>query len=699
MDSDFIHNGAWDFRRWVRLGERHVDPYVLWTLQTKFRQFPAVRNPDGSPEERVIDFLVELDRPLSELGPSWPGPEDGEGPRVPRIYREPIPGPSCAQGVSARHITIRLYKKDDPQQLADAVLELILLSAIARAQIGVPRAAMAGEAPPLPPAGKAPNAIAGSIQRAPPRLVLGVLEDGCPFGHAALLSGTHATRVAALWDQSTRGSDGRDAPDDYGYGTHRTQAQLDALLREHVDGGAVDEESLYADPRALQERLQGYGSHAASVVTLLAGRRDGLPTRPAGMPGAADAASRAPLVAVQFPIEQINVAGARWLVVRALDGLRYLCRSAADLVPRGTPPPPLVINVSYGSIIGAHDGTALLETAMDELVGAYGELGIVLAAGNSHGTKRDPETELERRASGCHATGELPRGGDTCFGFYVPPDKSIESYLELWFEDPGRRADEAQFLAPDEVEIEVQPPVGRPLAIRHLPGMAFDDALPENTTAGLIGFPRVAQSRLRSMALLVVAATQISSTRVEVASGLWTVRVGNRSQRALRVQAWVERDLVPRTSRSSQAARLIALPDPAPGAAELTDSNTINNIATGSLVFRAGALMGVGEDPDGMSPCTRELAPSPYTSAARESSAGPELSAVADDDRVNAGTRVSGNTSACVLRMNGTSVAAPQAARWLADELAAGRTVAQVRADLQSAPPPERDARRGRLVP
>jgi hypothetical protein len=720
MNKDFAQNGAIDFAGWLDVAEgRHVDPYTLWTLQTRFRQFLSGR--DGATAPQVIDFLVELDQPLNKVEPMWPRVEPkgdaqaGQGApsgpplrvQVPEIYRQPIPGPTGSQCDWSHHVTARLPMKgnlqgEGMQEVSNAVVGLMLLSGVKRAQIGFPRAAMAGELPEVPPPMNTISAKAGLLKAEPPKVVLGVLEDGCPFGHASLLRARHSTRVAALWDQSTQNCTGSDAPEGLGYGRHRVQSQLNQLLRDHKEGEGVDEESLYADPRALQNRLRDCGSHAAAVVTLFAGRRAHLPSRPVGMPRERDEASKAPIVAVQFPIEQIDVAGARWLVVRALDGLRYLCQSAAGLAPKLQAPPPLVINMSYGSVTGAHDGTALLETAMDELVRAYGELGIVLAAGNAYGTRRDADSELGRRASGCHAESLLPPGESKTFGLYVPPDKSIESYLELWFEDQDKKFTEEQFLEREDVDIEVHPPVGQTLRVEGFPGLAFDNIDSDKTTAGLICFRRVAQSRLRSMALLVVSATQISSTRVEVASGLWTVKVKNKGSRRLRVQGWVERDLVPRTSRTSQAARLIALPDAE--AAPPSDGNTLNNVATGDLVFRAGALSGLGEEEKrirskkGVS--SDQMAPSPYTSAGREGGALPQLSAVADESPVSAGIRVSGNNSACVLRMNGTSVAAPQAARWLAGELVRGRKVKVILDDLKAnSYMGGNDTRRGTRVP
>jgi hypothetical protein len=660
------------FEAWLQAAaKRHVDPYTIWTLQTQFRQFGF-----GNKVPDFLDFLVELDQPMGDGEPLWPAGID-----VPPVYREAVPG---AAG-TARHITVRLaVPADGPQAVANTVASLMFLSGVRRAQIGFPR-------PNIPPGpkGNVPPRHERRDRSDPAQTVLlGVLEDGCPFGHPALAT-RHGTRVVALWDQTMVAPDSHDpAPAAFGYGRERTQGQLDALMKRHLEPDGVDEEFLYADPAALQRRIPIRGSHAAAVITVLAGRSGALPSRPRAASGSVpdQPAATAPLAVVQFPREQINVAGARWLVVRALDGLRYLAGQSAKLARAGGPPLPLVVNLSYGSMVGAHDGTALFETAMAEVCQLHGQMAIVLAAGNAHGTARAKDTtdDLARAPSGRHAELTLEPGSTSALTLYVPPNKPIETYLEIWFEDVHADPLGEQFLERNDVQIHVTTPLGKLLRVDKVPDLAFEFAEDGQAQAGLICLPRVAQSCCRSLALLVIAATQISTTRVEVPSGAWTVRVINTSKtRTLHVQAWVERDLVP-GARHSQAARLLDTTAPQ---TPLSDRNTLNNIATGPGTFRVGALTARGAQ--------QRQRVSPYSSAAAEPAAGPEFSAVADRSPAQPGVRVSGNCSGSVIRMNGTSVAAPQAARWLANRLADGANLAQIREELMDAE--QGDAREGRI--
>lgn len=668
----------------------HIDPYILWSLQTRFRQhIPLPRTRPGTTQSPKlgaleIDFLIELDQPVAKNYPEWPKDKDNRPTiTVPEIYFDNLPGANK----SARHVTVRLNVEGMTlEELMNMVGALISVEGVRRAQIGFPRAPFDDDRAKRPAPEERP-VRGGEVRAAKPRtvVVLAALDDACPFGHPALVS-NGKTRVVALWDQSVC----REKPPLLlGYGRVRTGAELDSLLDRHADGDGHDEESLYCDCDALQPRLGQRVAHGAAVLTLLAGRRSLLPAHPTSADppdteaetvdlgdDSDDVASEAPLVVVQFPREQINLT-ARWMAVRALDGLRYVAHAAERLnSEKDGPTLPLVANLSYGGVVGAHDGTGLLETAMAELAQAHQRMAIVVAAGNSHGTRRDDGGDavdaLQRQSSGLHASGFIkPNGGRIRLELCVPANKPIETYLEMWFEDKDKQYGDEQFLENNEVSIEAQPPVGEPLRI-DLPGADFDNRDSDLTGTGLIGLRKVAQSSRRSMALLVVAATQISSTRVEVPSGIWHILITNRGTRCLRLQAWVERDLLPGLARASQAARL--LPSRAADAAVLSDDDTLNNIVTGEEVFRVGALTWRRPPPG--------RGVSVYSSAARNDTVGPEFSAVADEAPSLPGIRVSGSISSMAVRMNGTSVAAPQAARYIANRLARSDTLEQIRADI-----------------
>lgn len=671
-----------------------VDPYLIWLLQTGLRQL-IVKDKRAS----YLDFLIQLDQPCSdELLATWGAFARG----VPPIYRQPMPG---LAGMHSTHISLRLPITDlSLDQIVEQVAQLHELGAVMRLQVGFPR-------PPFSePASSPPRPLtAESPQPEPvPHVLIGILEDGCPFGHRALQNDDGVTRVCALWDQSEAVSDtelaGEDPPPgSFGYGRERNADALKGLIQRHQDGeGTLDEESLYEDRAALQRRTLNRTSHAGAVTMLLAGRREHSPSHSyadySALEGTHpvvedrffdDEASRAPIAVVQFPREQINIAGARWLVVRALDGLRYLADQSAKLGGPGNKPVPLVVNVSYGSTVGAHDGSALLETAMSELALAHGCMAVVLAAGNAHGVGRpaDAADQLARRPSGRygHCKKLLP-GATTQLRLYIPPNKPIETYLELWF---SRASDGGPCtLDAKELSIKAISPGGGRLSVERAPGWEFDRRETLQTCAGLFVLPKAAQSLHRSMAMLVVAATQVSASRVETPSGVWTLCLTNHGSRELSVDAWVERDLLGGVVRTAQAARLLPPRPEEKGDFELSDDNSFNNIATGRNVFRSGALCAHG--------ALGRLAVSAYSSEASSSSSGPEYSAIADESLVCRGIRVCGNLSGVTARMNGSSVATPQAARHIANLLARHQRLDEVLLEISKSP--LGDARIGRIL-
>ena len=188
MNRAASFDGLEDEQPWDQWLERvaasanHIDPYTMWSLQTAFRQHLR----QGGAALQWMDFLVELDAPYDEATSPLRR-------SVPAIYAAPMPGSRRC----ARHVTVRLPVPPSMARLAESVWWLVLQPQVHRAQIGFPRAAFPGEV--LPPAAELPPRRRDPPPR--PKVLLGALEDGCPFGHAAL-QGMRGTRVAALWDQS-----------------------------------------------------------------------------------------------------------------------------------------------------------------------------------------------------------------------------------------------------------------------------------------------------------------------------------------------------------------------------------------------------------------------------------------------------------------------------------------------------------------
>ena len=299
-----------------------------------------------------------------------------------------------------------------------------------------------------------------------PSILIGMLDDGCPFAAAqfrrTLQDGSTSTRVRAIWDQDQERETvwvdpntafGKELPDfRYGLEYRRHSEPIGGTPPRHIGlddwtalhltpAGGVDEDSCYAN--AQFERLASQHSHGAHVMDVLAGsvptssrigpskaggdRRD----PPSWTPGnpANDPACNADLVFVQFPKNCIDDATGVWLKSYVLDGIRYIL-SFAD--PNYTD--HVIINLSYGPTTGPHDGTAELETALTALVSEY------------NGTHRKPRLEIVLPAGNAFLSedhvvfvNDDEEPGEVEWTWRLPPDNTVLCFAEVWMDDADAR--------------------------------------------------------------------------------------------------------------------------------------------------------------------------------------------------------------------------------------------------------------------
>lgn len=187
---------------------------------------------------------------------------------------------------------------------------------------------------------------AGSLRSGGRGVAIGIVDGGADFAHAAFRDGSGRSRILWYLDM-TQPSRGAPGPlDDFGHALF-DRAALDAAL---ADPGA---------PRPSGDPT-GHGTRVAAVAAGSA----------APYPGVAPQADLIVVRADRLP-------GGRFDEADVADALRFVF-AAADLLGR-----PCVANVSLGGQLGAHDGTSLLELAVDGLVlrGPAGRA-VVVSAGN-----------------------------------------------------------------------------------------------------------------------------------------------------------------------------------------------------------------------------------------------------------------------------------------------------------------------------
>jgi hypothetical protein len=191
-------------------------------------------------------------------------------------------------------------------------------------------------------------------------VIIGIVDFGLDFAHRNFRNG-NSTRVLALWDQKAlpRTNSGQNK---FGYGRVFTSEELtDALKNVELDKN---------DPEAPPYKKFGYllpkdslfetGAHGTYVADIAAGNGSG--THQKGV------APKADIVFVDLattPLSEPPAIGSTFGdSAQLLEAIQFIF-DFADNRHR-----PCVVNLSIGSTDGPHDGTTLVEEAIDWLVSA-----------------------------------------------------------------------------------------------------------------------------------------------------------------------------------------------------------------------------------------------------------------------------------------------------------------------------------------
>jgi subtilisin family serine protease len=176
-------------------------------------------------------------------------------------------------------------------------------------------------------------------------VLVGVYDSGIDFKHPDFRVKTDLTksRIVALWDQTVSGT----KPANFNYGAEWTQAEIN----DELDGIPSNKLAAHTDEI-------GHGTHVTGTA--------------AGNKGIA---YEADIVFVKGSLS--GAEGFASLSTEIIDGVKYIYDKAVEINK------PCVVNLSLGTHTGApHDGTSLLETALDNLVNSRPGFIIVAAAGN-----------------------------------------------------------------------------------------------------------------------------------------------------------------------------------------------------------------------------------------------------------------------------------------------------------------------------
>ena len=250
-------------------------------------------------------------------------------------------------------------------------------------------------------------------------VMLGVVDYGCPFASTRLRIAT-GTRVLDFWDQGGFLSiPGAGPPTGWNVGTAATSAMLDAWRGATPPG---DDWLLYLNA-GLPELCRD-ASHGAHVVGDLTGANtnpsllwSGVFDRVPG-PVASAVPATPDLVFVQLPSAYLQGVPRSALSAYRLAGLRYIVACAGPTTQR------IVVPLSSENYEGSHDGQSLFDQASDALVDftktvLNKDLAIFVAAGNCLRTNTNERVVLA--------------GGAThVFQVRVLPGNERGTSIELW---------------------------------------------------------------------------------------------------------------------------------------------------------------------------------------------------------------------------------------------------------------------------
>lgn len=592
-----------------------VDPYLEWAVATKFAYLSGEWFP----------VLLEVEQPAAE---AIARDFHNEIIRIPWIYQATrlVPDGKSTFWTAIMHRSALIALVEGKS--AEAIEERLqpLLKWIRRLELGSPVVSEFSAPKPQP---DRPRPLSTNPPR---RAIVAVIDDGLAFAHERFRLATSATRFKYFWNQDDVTFDR--APPDFGWGRELAECEINALLTSSTHSGMIDEDEVYR--KAGQELVARRVSHGTHVMDIACG----LDPR--------DADGSAPyLIGVQLPrwVTKETSGGLLTPVVHAALGY-ILSRADQIAIDDNTAALPVVVNLSYGTIAGPHDGSSPLERAIDQSIATRSApLRVVLPAGNHY---------LAR----CHAEFEMAAAAPDVvkqLHWRAQPDNQSAAFVEIWLPESA------------DVSVRITPPTGDQAS----PWIEAGGHWSLRTADGHVRFRArsVSPAGKRPWILLAMAPTTQIEGKPTATSGTWSIEIRNEGA-AIAAVAWVQRGDTPfsyplRGRQSRFEDRDYLRFDPA-GRPEESDNltspvrrqNTVNALATGQAAIVIGGFRRSDRRPDRNSGAGPAATPAEMLLRS-----GPDAAAVADDSAVLHGVLAAGTRTGSVVAMGGTSVAAPQVTR------------------------------------
>lgn len=604
---------------------------ITWAVSTDFAYLKG----------KWFRVLLEVEGSASSFASATASAVLSELIRVPTMYTQPPRGfmakdvTFCMAIVSrqALRLLVRGTGSGPPFQAFK-----LLVSKIKAIELGTPV---------LPFEESDPRVLKELFVDQPRTAIVAVIDDGIAFAHERFRkldsNGKLATRFKYFWNQDDTTAAG--LPPGFGYGRELAAIDIDTSSSTHTWSGIVDEEMVYRElGQKLAARRLKHGTHVMDIAC--------------GLDVSEVRANSPYLIGVQLPGWVTRDSSGGLLTPAALDALHFILNRADQIASdENTATLQVVANLSYGIIAGPHDGSSLLERAIDQLIASRATpLRMVFPVGNYH---------LLR----CHASFDLAAGASRKLRWRIQPDDKAESRLDVWLPELTPSQYRPKLLA------RLTSPTGE-VSPWVQPGGVFP---PPSLGKSLYQISYVDTGVGRPQISFFVAPTAEANPSPRVAPcGTWLVELKNTGT-SVAVETWIQRGDTPfgyplagRQSRFDDTNYVRFTPsghdeENDVGSSSVRRAGTVNALATGQQTIAVGGYRRSDRKPSkysGAGPVATPPIMLPRT--------GPDVSAVADDSVALHGIIAAGTRSGSVAAMDGTSVAAPQVTRLISEWMVQG---------------------------
>ena len=498
----------------------------------------------------------------------------------------------------------------------------------------------------------------------PPRMIIGVVDDGIPFVHTAFLDSNGKSRIAACWMQAARAPETAAVP----FGREVFNTEIDALRASH----GPNERAAYRAAGAIDRTLPELGTvmdqsvtHGAHILGLAAGNDPR--TGPHQLP------DDAMIIAVQLPNTiawDTSGFGKEMMMLSAIEYIFHRARAIA--AHYGLPELPAAVNFSYGWSANRHDGGSSFERGVEALVtgrqAVQPNTYLIMPTGNN----------FANRMHGRFMAPDADAAGDIHFGWQLRPDDRTSSFLEVWLPP--------DIDVPHGWEVVVTPPKGITLSqggtlpisadptLKGGDPRRFDELEINGLNIGQLSADKHNGNRWRVMLAMTPTAPGGDPNR-RCPVGLWRITLHTGSmplEPHQAVDVWVQRDDDPtQLGTGGQQSHLVDFNHPAPPKplqpAPLTPVRgygCLNGIGTAPAVTRVAGYIGCTGKPTAYSGASAIAVMANGTIL--KDPAHPTVSAIADQGYFRPGLPSIGVTSGSGARIVGTSAASAAVTRAVA---------------------------------